>query len=702
MKLRSHLITLVVVVLLPLLIFASVMIIVFGKEQRAAVEVGLVDTARALSLAIDRELLASIRTLQALATSKHLDSGDLRNFYDQAKRVLRAQGGWETILLVDPSGQQLINLRQPFGSPLPRSGAPDLIKQVFDTGRPAVSNLFWGHIAQRYLVGIDVPVIRDGRVRYVLTASTSPMFLVKLLREQKIPPDWLSTIIDRNKIIIARTRGLEQFLGKPAGPLFAAKSREAEEVVWRGIPHDGPPVYAALHRSELSGWTVGLAIPVSVAETPMRRSLIIVALGGLALLTGGIALAFIFGQRITKPIAALSASAEALGRGETPQIDALPIIELDQVARALKDAAAKREWAEEALRKSEERYRLIVETMNDIVYKVATTENDPFGGTVQFVSSQVENILGYRPDEFTQEPGLWFRILHPDDVPGLVESSRKILASGNAGIREYRLRHKEKADYRWMEDRVVPLIDNQGQVIGIQGVARDITERKRLEREISEISERERERIGQDLHDGLGQDLTGVALITKGLEHKLAAKSLPEVADAAQISDQINRAIIQTRNLARGLYPVELVQNGLMSALEELASNAERLFEISCQFKCDQPIVIDDNSMEIHLYRIAQEAVDNAVKHGKAAQVLIDLSTADGRTALSVSDDGVGFQGVPRNDKGIGLHIMKRRAEMIGAALDIRQGDHGGTVVTCSFLNTKPVGEVSHGGKSTT
>ena len=221
MKLRSHLILLVVAALLPVLIFAGVMIVLLGKEQEKAQKDNLLDVARALSLAIDRELLASIRTLEALATSQHLDSGELRKFYEQAKRVLEAHQGWDNMLLVDLSGQQLINLRRPFGSPLPRSGAPELIRQVSETGQPAVSNLFWGYIAQRHLLGVDVPVIRNGKVRYVLTASFSPGLLTKLLLQQRSSPDFASAAIDRNKIIIARTRNIEQFLGKPAGPLLA-------------------------------------------------------------------------------------------------------------------------------------------------------------------------------------------------------------------------------------------------------------------------------------------------------------------------------------------------------------------------------------------------------------------------------------------------------------------------------------------------
>ncbi|MBI2987125.1 MAG: hypothetical protein HYY45_10200 [Deltaproteobacteria bacterium] len=150
MKLRTHLIILVVAALLPVLIFAGVMLVIFSAQQRSAVENGLVDTARALSLAVDREIAVSIRTLEQLATSEHLDSGELGKFYDQALRALKIEPSWEAIVLVDPFGQQVINLRVPFEMPLPKTGVPQLIKQVIETGRPAISNLFTGPITKNH------------------------------------------------------------------------------------------------------------------------------------------------------------------------------------------------------------------------------------------------------------------------------------------------------------------------------------------------------------------------------------------------------------------------------------------------------------------------------------------------------------------------------------------------------------------------
>ena len=153
---------------------------------------------------------------------------------------------------------------------------------------------------------------------------------------------------------------------------------------------------------------------------------------------------------------------------------------------------SERKRAEEALRESEERYRMIVDNTNEVIYKVSL-EDDPLRGTVEFVSGQVKSILGYAPDEFLQNPELWLQIVHTDDVPALGESTRKALVSREPGTRQYRLRHKETGEYRWMEDKMIPLTNGDGHVVGYQGVARDISKRKRAEEALRESEERYRD-----------------------------------------------------------------------------------------------------------------------------------------------------------------------------------------------------------------
>jgi PAS domain S-box-containing protein len=228
------------------------------------------------------------------------------------------------------------------------------------------------------------------------------------------------------------------------------------------------------------------------------------------------------------------------------------------------------------------------------------------------------------------------------------------------------------------------LADSAGATEYVINTGIDITESKRLEKAILDISGREQRRIGQDLHDGLGQHLTGIAFMSKVLEQRLAEKSLAESADAAKIVKLVNEAIHKTRELSHGLLPVLSNSQGLMSALEQLAGEVEDVFRISCRFECRTPVLLRDDAVATHLYHIAQEAVHNAIKHGRARKIVLALARVEDRLVMTVADDGVGFPDNP-SSTGMGLHIMSHRAKVIGATLDLRGRPARGTLVTCAF-----------------
>src|SRR5581483_5132253 len=230
-------------------------------------------------------------------------------------------------------------------------------------------------------------------------------------------------------------------------------------------------------------------------------------------------------------------------------------------------------------------------------------------------------------------------------------------------------------------------------------ILRDVTERRRLEDEIQEISEREQRRLGQDLHDGLGQSMTGIACLAKVLQQRLAEKDLPEAEGAGNIATLINEALQQTRRISRGLCPVVLDNNDIEAALELLAENLRAMFSVSCELQFDPEINITDHAVAVHLYRIAQEAATNAVKHGQAKNIELSFVAAQSRLILRVKDDGKGFPAEQTKSKGMGLRVMHHRARMIGAALSIRQLKEGGVLVTCS-LRKSQVGKRPHASKN--
>lgn len=219
---------------------------------------------------------------------------------------------------------------------------------------------------------------------------------------------------------------------------------------------------------------------------------------------------------------------------------------------------------------------------------------------------------------------------------------------------------------------------------GIMAV-RARAEREGLQREILNISEQEQRRIGQDLHDALGQTLLGISFMSTSLAQRLATQGSAESDKAAEIAALIKAAMKQARALAHGLAPVELTAQGLMAALGELARNVADRFPIACRLDCPTPVLVHDATAAIHLYRIAQEAVNNAAKHAEARHVIIALQQTDGVLTLTVDDDGLGRPESLASATGAGVGIMKYRASMIGAQLQIAASPHGGIRVECSL-----------------
>ena len=341
---------------------------------------------------------------------------------------------------------------------------------------------------------------------------------------------------------------------------------------------------------------------------------------------------------------------------------------------------AQRRQAASDLRDSAERLRAILETA---VEGIITIDER---GIIESFNLAAEKIFGYKAREVIgKNVSLLMPSPHREQHDAYLGD---YLRTGHAKIigigREVIGRRKNGAVFPMdLSVSEVRLADRRL----FTGFIRDITERKRLEKEILEISEREQRRIGQDLHDGLCQHLAGIELMSQVLEQKLARRSKAAAAKAGEIAKNVRDAISHTRLLARGLSPVTLESEGLMSALHELAMNTEKIFHVTCRFECNPPVLVQDFPAATHLFRLAQEAVSNAIKHGKAKRILIRLKEERGRLVLSIVDNGSGFPAQTPKAKGMGLRIMQSRAGMIGGTLAIERNAGGGTSVTVATRN---------------
>lgn len=214
-------------------------------------------------------------------------------------------------------------------------------------------------------------------------------------------------------------------------------------------------------------------------------------------------------------------------------------------------------------------------------------------------------------------------------------------------------------------------------------LTREIAERERLQHLLLEASEQEQRRIGQDLHDGLGQHLAGTAIAGQVLREKLERQHLHEAADAKKVVELIEEGVSLTRRSAKGLHPVDLSAEGLMLALEEFAVTTTRLFDVNCRFVCESPVLVHSAATAEHLFRIAQEATRNAIQHGGARNIVIELNTLDEGHELRIEDDGTGVPSVMPATAGMGLRIMSHRARMVGAGFEVATRAAGGTAVIC-------------------
>jgi signal transduction histidine kinase len=257
-----------------------------------------------------------------------------------------------------------------------------------------------------------------------------------------------------------------------------------------------------------------------------------------------------------------------------------------------------------------------------------------------------------------------------------------LLAASSA--EQHRARAEIKSAHDELEQRVRERTEELAKTNA--GLQQEVAERKRLEAALIQVSEAQRKSIGRELHDGLGQHLTSIAFFGATLQQKLNDRAQPEADAAQRIVELVNQSIDMTRRVARGLYPVALESQGLSAALDQLADNTRSLKGVSCVLRADPEARVSDPLVAINLYRVAQEAINNAVKHSQARHLRIDLACVNGYHRLSVSDDGIGFDPERiEQGQGLGMHSLRARASLLGGSLEIERNTQGGTTVAVIY-----------------
>jgi PAS domain S-box-containing protein len=336
------------------------------------------------------------------------------------------------------------------------------------------------------------------------------------------------------------------------------------------------------------------------------------------------------------------------------------------------EMALYRHGMEQRIRENEELLSVTLKSINDGV--IGST----LDGNIISWNSGAEAIFGYKGEEVI---GKNLSILTPPFYPNEMPEILDTLCAGDDIDHYETVRQKKDGGIINVSVKVSPIRNHQNRINGASIIARDVTARKRLEREVLEISEKERRRIGQDLHDSLGQKLTGISLQVKALENRLRKSDPLEAEKTAQISGLINDTIMQTRTLAKNLLTVTLQTQGLSVALQELASYCEELYGVPTSCVTQLKDEVNNSSLAAQLYHIAQEAVTNAIRHSGSTAIEISIRDDDLELILEIQDNGNGT--IPGRKGGIGLKIMEYRSSMIDGRLTFYGEPGKGSTVTC-------------------
>jgi PAS domain S-box-containing protein len=665
----------------------------YGRE-RAGIERASQDVARALMLAIDHELGSAQAALQALATSPSLENHDLRAFHAQAIEVLHSRPG-NVLVASSPDLSQVINTGQPFGARLPRHGDPGEIRSVFETGRAAVSDLYLGPTVNRLLTSVDVPVVRAGQVRYVLSMQYYGERLGAILERQQAPPGATVTIYDGKARIVWSSRGGRAEVGRRASAALAAGFALGPE----GTVDEASRVTVFSH-SSLSAWTVAIALQRSVLNASLWHSLEWIVVGGCALLALGAGLVALIGTRIEAALRGLVHPAIALGHGEQVVLPPLPLDEALDVGHALVQTAAllhertlQRDEAERAERVLREAKRAV--ERNEAFLR-GIFEESPDGillvghdGQVTRANVQAERMFGYGAGALEGLALDALLVESGESATSVYERLRAAPArSGMAGTTHLRgLRPDGKA---FAADAMAnPLPERALLIVTVRDVSAGWEQEKALRQAFEDKSTLLKE-LYHRVKNNLQLIVSLFNLQARTLEEGPARDALFEAADRVRSMALVHERLYQSRSL--GTIRLDDYMRELCTQLASAASARERGIAVAF----DLAAVEVGLDVAVPLGLLLNEIVSNSLEHafpdGRRGTIRIGLAPLasavqadDDTLRLTVCDDGIGLppEAERTSRPTLGLKLAAALSDQLLASLTLE--NQGGACVSLTI-----------------
>lgn len=645
---------------IPLLLFAAWVTYLTATQDRAVARTAAFEALDRVAARLSAEIEKQIEVAKTLALSSALDEPDLSAFYLEATRLTELHPLWETVELTNTKGVQVLNVLRRFGDELGPTADLDSFQKVLRDEKPAVGGIGpVGPVSGRRLVAFRVPVHRDDGLRYILTVHLVPDAVTSILRGAGAPAGWIGVVIDGKGNIIARTVAEQFELGRQASASARNAVAEAPSGAYVGTTLEDVEV-EAIYRTlpETGGWSVHLGLPTSMLNAPVTRSMFFLAGGGMVSLALGMGLAWLTARDI------------AQRRRD------------EQMRNAV------------ALGESEERRALAVEAAELGTFSWDFAKGEIVGSlrTRDLLALPDENRQG---TEWTWPSDTFISRIFPEDRDDLALALQRCLDSDTAVDLEFRV-FREGGRIRWLRAIAKsPRLDPRAKQF-VYGVLADIDAQKRaeaerigLQRQLINAQESEQRRIARELHDQIGQTVTGLSLGLKALEQQLGHTNSNEAARQRilWLQDLTSKIGQDIHQVASDLRPAALDDLGLEDALSALGSEWSQRFGIDIDIQVlGSPLRIPQN-VETAIYRIAQEALTNVLKHADAKAVSIVLEQRPDQIRLIVDDDGVGFDPLAYPDAGkgnprqLGLSGIRERLALFGGTISIESQPGSGTTL---------------------